>query len=121
MSRAFLMVESWESLAKDARFRPAELAVLARRSLRQLERFFQNQYRETPRVWLRKFQCQLAAEMLAEGCSNKEIVADLYFADQTQFCHAFKKIYHVTPNSYLLGRAASKNGSPSRKHVARRQ
>jgi AraC-like DNA-binding protein len=102
MSCGLLKVEDWDTLARKAHFRPAQVAVLSGRSLRQLQRFFRARFQKTPRAWLRLLQCRLARELLVRGHSIKEIVAELHFADQAQFCHEFKRIYQVSPGSYLI-------------------
>lgn len=102
MSCGLSKVGNWVDLAIVGRFRPAKVAALAGRSLRQFQRFCQDMYHKTPTLWLRELQCHLARELLERGYSHKEIVAELWFADQAQFCRWFKKIYGVAPGSYGL-------------------
>ncbi len=68
-------------------------------SLRQLERDFKKYSDATPRAWLRAMQCGFARRLIAEGCSNKEVVTMLRFASQPHFCREFKKIFGVSPQS----------------------
>jgi AraC-like DNA-binding protein len=99
-------------MGREANFRPAQMAVLSGRSLRQLERFFHVKFGQTPRAWLRQLRCRLAKELLRQGNSIKEIVAELHFADQAQFCHEFKRIYQVSPGSCLPWSNGLKKMSP---------
>lgn len=43
----------------------------------------------------------LAKKMLLEGCSPKNIAADLGYKDYSTFSRAFKKIVNESPNSYI--------------------
>jgi AraC-like DNA-binding protein len=96
-------------MARKASFRPAQMAFLSGRSLRQLQRFFHAKFDQTPRAWLRQLQCRLAKELLLQQYSIKEIVAELHFADQSQFCHEFKRIYKISPGSNLIWSRGLKN------------
>jgi AraC-like DNA-binding protein len=42
----------------------------------------------------------LAKELIAQGYSNKAVVAELKFASQSQFCHQFKRVYSASPQTF---------------------
>ncbi len=96
-------IGEWEQLAKAADFRPAKMAALCCISGRHLERFFEQQFSNTPGRWLRALQCRLAKELIAHGYSNKAAAAELKFASESHFCREFKKHYGVTPQSFAPG------------------
>jgi len=68
-------------------------------SLRQLERFFVEQFHETPRRWTRALRCRLARQLISDGWSIDAVVAELHFGNASQLCHDFKKLYGITPLS----------------------
>src|SRR5437870_12330026 len=84
-------IQEWGTLAKEADYDPVTMSGLCPISLRQLERFFKLHFGKSPRSWLLELQCRRARELVERGYSNKAIVADLHFANESHFCHAFKK------------------------------
>lgn len=87
----------WRSIAQKGAFGPARMALLCQVSLRQMERFFALEFGCTPHEWVINYRLTLAKELLAEGASNKEVVAQLHFASPTHLCHEFKKFHGVSP------------------------
>jgi AraC-like DNA-binding protein len=100
MSGRLFRIEDWEQLAKTAGFKPGETAALCGVSNRQLERFFQENFKMPPRIWMRQLQCRLAKDLISKGYSNKAIVADLRFSSQAHFCREFKKQFGASPQSF---------------------
>src|SRR6185369_5035165 len=100
MNRRRAAVEQWETLARAADFQPATMANLCRISLRQLERIFSEQFQKTPGAWTRQLQCRLAQELIASGYSTKAAAAELKFADQSHFCHEFRKVFGASPQAF---------------------
>ena len=39
----------------------------------------------------------MARDLLSRGWSNKAVAAELGFADESHFCHEFKRIYGCSP------------------------
>ena len=99
MNSRLLRIQDWERLAREAKFRPALMADLCPISLRQLERFFVEQFHETPRRWTRALRCRLARQLISDGWSIDAVVAELHFGNASQLCHDFKKLYGITPLS----------------------
>lgn len=109
----------WERIARDAGFKPAEMAVLCSISERQLQRIIRKTFGNTPRRWLRELQCRLAKELIAQGYSTKAAAAELNFATEAHFCREFKKLYGAPPQSFGPNRAGlfSKNGLAALGHT----
>ena len=98
-----------EALAKDSGYDPASMAALCPISLRQLERFFMVNFGKSPRVWALELQCRRARELIEQGYSNKAVVIELNFADESHLCHVFKKVYGCPPQTFapLYGRCVT--------------
>lgn len=97
MSGRLTRIQDWEKLAAEAKFHPAVMAAMCPVSLRQLERFFSEQFRQSPGKWSRELKCRLARELVAKGWSNKAIVSELGFGNESHLCHEFKRVYGVSP------------------------
>jgi AraC-like DNA-binding protein len=100
MSRRLDRVHNWQRLAEQAEFEPAKMAALCSISLRQLERFFEQQFKQTPREWTRHLKCRLALQLISRGWSNKAVVSELNFADESHLCHEFKKNFGASPQTF---------------------
>jgi AraC-like DNA-binding protein len=100
MSGRLLRIQNWEKLAREAQFQPSTMAALCPISLRQLQRFFETEFEKTPREWVRELRCRLALRLVAKGWLNKAVAAELHFADESHFCHEFKKVFGFSPQTY---------------------
>ena len=99
MSGRLFKTKDWEKLAKEANFRPAEMAAICRVSLRQLERHFGKELKSTPKEWIRQFRCRLALKLIMEGYSNKAAASELKFGNPSHLCHEFRKVYGSSPQT----------------------
>ncbi len=90
----------WQRVAREAGFRPTEMALLCSISERQLQRIFRRRFGCTPRRWLRQLQCRLAKELVAQGYSSKAAAAELNFATEAHFCREFKKVFGASPQAF---------------------
>ena len=102
MNARLLCIKDWEALARRADFQPARMAGLCLVSLRQLERFFAGHFHKTPQRWILELKCRLAQELIAQGYTTKAAAAKLEFADESHFCHRFKKCCGVSPRTSAL-------------------
>jgi AraC-like DNA-binding protein len=102
-----LLNQDWESLARQARFQPAQLARLCCLSLRQLERFFIAHFGQPPGPWMRALKCRLARDLIAAGLPNKLVVSDLCFGNQSHLCHEFRRFFGASPQSFGPLRSAA--------------
>jgi AraC-like DNA-binding protein len=111
MRSRLVRIQDWEGLAIDAGYEPATIAALCPISLRQLERFFKLHFGKSPRAWAVELQCRRARELIERGYSNKAVVIELNFADESHLCHAFKKLYGCPPQTFapLYGRSVAQN------------
>src|SRR5512133_2586289 len=92
-------VQDWESIAVRANFQPARMAAICSVSLRQLERFFRDHFKQMPRDWVRELRCRLAHHRFEEGFTNKAVTTDLHFGNASQLCHDFKRYYGISPQT----------------------
>jgi AraC-like DNA-binding protein len=97
MSGWVLKAQDWETMAREANFRPSCVAAKCFISLRQLERHFANHFHKTPGAWSRELRCRMAQQLLSQGWSNKAVAADLGFTDSPHLCREFRKMYGMTP------------------------
>jgi AraC-like DNA-binding protein len=104
-------INDWEGLAREAHFRPADMAALCLTSLRHLQRFFETRFNQTPGKWSRELRCRIARQLVSQGWSCKAIVIDLGFVDHAHLCHEFKRIYGVNPRKFAPGWVKSAKAS----------
>jgi AraC-like DNA-binding protein len=100
MKSRLAMVEDWESLALQVRYHPRALARHCESSLRQLERFFWDQFGQAPQAWLNTIRLKRAVEMLAEYKSVKEVAFELGFNHPSHFIRWFRSRHGCTPMSF---------------------
>ncbi len=115
MSCRLRRIQNWEVIAKEAEFRPIAMADLCFVSLRTMERFFVLHFQKTPSRWVRELRCELARRLIAQGYSNKAVVQELAFGNDSHLCHDFRAIYGVSPQGFapLYGSPASALAIPS--------
>jgi AraC-like DNA-binding protein len=98
MSSRLEFVRDWEVLARQAGFRPSELAELCQTSLRTLERHFQRNYGVTVSQWLRDFRLKQAYQSLQEGKTVKETAYDHGYKQMSHFSREFKNQFGMSPS-----------------------
>ena len=87
-------VRDWEGLARQAKYRPGELAALCQISLRTLQRHFQKHYRLRVIGWLRELRMSDAYQRLQKGSSVKEVAFDLAHLKR----HMPSRAQHAVPS-----------------------
>lgn len=81
----------------------AELARVAGRSVRALERLFQQQMHMTPQQFLRRLRVRLACQALVAGRRPMiELAVAHGFYDQSHFVREFRRETGVTPSEYRV-------------------
>ena len=100
MAARFLDIKEMEDLARKAKFQPEAMAALLPCSLRQLQRFFEKKFGQTPTKWTRELRCRLARRLIEQGWSNKAVAAELNFGNESHLCHDFKRIYGAAPQTF---------------------
>ena len=118
MNPRLLRITDWENLARQADFEPGKMADLCPVSIRQLERFFAERFHQTPREWAKALQCRLARGLIACGYSTKAAASELRFADESHFCHEFKRLYGVCPQTFAPAWQRHSEMSHSNNNVA---
>ena len=97
-------IVEWEQLAREARFSPSQMALLCSVSDRHLQRLFKKHLGCPPRSWLRQLRCRMAKDLIAQGYSSKAAAAELHYASDAHFCHEFKKVTGVPPQTFAPNR-----------------
>ena len=92
----------WIVRARKAHFEAGALATGCDRSMRQLQRYFSVVFRRSPKSWLNALRMNLSAQLIMRLQTEKEIAADLGFANISHFIREFKRQYGCTPKKYLL-------------------
>jgi AraC-like DNA-binding protein len=117
MFARLLAVKDWEILAEEEAFNVEAIALRCRVSVRTLERFFHEKFQGSPRGFVSTLRCQKAVPLLLQGFSNKAVADLLGFADETHFCHQFKRVYRVSPQNFvpINGADAGRSQSPARR------
>jgi transcriptional regulator GlxA family with amidase domain len=100
MKTRLLKIQDWETIAREAKYKPETMAALCPVTLRHLERFFRDRFHKPPREWAREYRCRLARELISRDLSNKAVVIELSFGNQAQLCHDFHRVYGVSPQSF---------------------
>lgn len=101
-----MSLQDWEALAQQSAFQPARMAAGCPISLRQLQRCFASRFGKTPRAWTRELRCRLACPLIAQGWSNRAVAIELGYADESHFCHEFKRCYGVSPQRFIRTQGA---------------
>jgi AraC family carnitine catabolism transcriptional activator len=70
-------------------------------SVRQLQRCFNRDVGPGPREWIHDQRLLLSRRLLLEKASIKEVSLMLHYRDQSEFTHAFKRLFKVTPSEYI--------------------
>lgn len=88
----------------------AELARIAGRSVRALERMFRRQMQCTPQQFLRRLRLRLACRELTAGSRPLTAIATAHgFCDQSHFAREFRREFGLTPSEY---RSRQKGSAP---------
>ena len=93
--------ETWLNLAIQAEFRASVLARMIGISRRQLERYFQRHFGDSPQAWMNKQRIIKAAYELEYAESVKEVAYNLGFKQVSHFCREFKDFHGQTCTDYL--------------------
>lgn len=112
----------WIDYALKAKFKASALAQLCGVSLRHLDRYFDEAFRQPPKRWLKNVRILLAAQMVTQQKSQKEIAFALGFSGTPHFVDAFKRHYGCTPRAYhrietSRSNQATKTHSPTMRAV----
>lgn len=90
----------WLRLARQAGFRPGRLAELYGVTVRQLERYFQEDFGRSPHEWLQEQRMVAARQLLMECNSVSSVAKQLGFKQISHFSREFKRYYELTPSVF---------------------
>jgi AraC-like DNA-binding protein len=99
MSRLDLITD-WESRAEQVRFNVSALAKGCGVTDRQLRRYFQTRFGNTPHAWMTLARLQRVEPLLSGGALVKEAAASAGFSRQTNFTRQFKRYYNANPTDF---------------------
>jgi transcriptional regulator GlxA family with amidase domain len=106
--------DEWAAHARQAQFSCKLLAMRFGISPRQLERVFQEQFKASPKLWLRRERMKRAAHLLLEGQAVKSVATDLHFRGADTFCRAFKNHFGHRPEVFRHPRLEVVSGKSNR-------
>ena len=109
-------VADWREVAEEAHYRAKDLAERCGVSPRQLQRFFQEHYHQSPQRRLNEWRRQKAIELIQAGFYVKELASRFGYLRASDFSRAFKRFHGVTPTEMLSPDSAS--SGEKLKHVA---
>ncbi len=78
-----------------------KLAALTGITVRQLERYFFNDFSRSPQDWLNEQRMIAARYLLLESSSIKSVALHLGFKEPSHFTHVFKDYYGISPSKYI--------------------
>ena len=115
MSHHLERIPDWESAARTAQHKAAEMARISHCSLRQLERFFHEERDCSPHEWLSGTRLRHAVELFDLRMTNKEVAAVVGLKSASNLCHFFRKTTGMSPAQYLeqLHRAGAQPETPA--------
>ena len=94
-------VENWVKLAQDAGYQTKALSIKLNVSCRQLNRYTQEAFGQSPQAWLDQQRLLKAVQMIEKSRSAKEVAAELGFKQVSHFSRKFKIFYGLPPIAYL--------------------
>ncbi len=92
--------EIWLRLAREVEYDPRKLAERVGVSLRQLQRYFSQDFGMPPREWLKEKRAVDARVLLRERISLKRVAVALGYDHASQFSRDFKVSYRMTPKEF---------------------
>lgn len=90
----------WKAVAADNAFSVSRVAKQCEVTVRQLERFIQEKFKQSPHAWMRSVRLGLAVELLLEAATVKEVANELGYRRVSHFCSDFKTRFHCSPGQY---------------------
>ena len=88
----------WLLHARRSGYKSRDLARVTGISVRQLERYFHEDFGITPQVWLNEQRMIAARHLLRESESVKAVAIDLGFKQVSHFCREFKRYHGIKPS-----------------------
>ena len=93
-------IKNLEGLTHANRYSVQNLAIHLGVSTRQLERFIQKRFGQSPHQWIHEVRMEKAASFLEEGMPLKELKELLGYKTAAHFSHDFKKHFGVAPSKW---------------------
>ena len=90
-------IVNWEQIAEEALYSTHSLAKIVGVSVRQLERYFEEENRGQPHEWLNLLRQTKAMQLLASGRTVKEVANQMGYKQASHFSREFKRYYGIAP------------------------
>ena len=111
--------KTWERLAIEVQYKPAELAAECGISLRTLQRHFRKTYGTTASAWLKQARMREAYARLKDGLRIKEVAIDLGYKQMSHFSRDFKSAFGIAPSELATRKNRWSDSLPSKLEFAR--
>jgi AraC family transcriptional regulator, exoenzyme S synthesis regulatory protein ExsA len=99
MNASSIQTVDWPELARKANYSTSALSSLRRISVRQLQREFLQEFKESPQKWINELRLRDAQAWLEKGHAVKTVAMLLGYKHSPSFWRAFKGFYGVSPSS----------------------
>ena len=108
MSSRLNHIRNWEALARKANYQLSVLAGKCHVTIRQLERYFADNFNVTPHTWINALRLTEAAMRISRGEPIKSVAYELNFKQASYFTRAFRRASGLNPHTYLAANAATR-------------
>jgi len=100
MGSRLARIRDWHLIAREAKFRPSDIAALCPISQRQLVRFFKLTFGKTVEEWCREERCRLAVDLIQQGYSSGAAADQAGFSSTAHLCHEFQRRFGRAPQTF---------------------
>lgn len=100
-------LSDWREIAHLSDYKPGKLAHNFGITLRQLERYFDQEFGIPPRSWLRTKRMEAAKTLLEDSQSVKSVAYQLGYKQESHFSKEFKNYYGEPPSRFLRSRRSA--------------
>ena len=108
-------IVNWEQIAEESLYSTHALAKIVGVSVRQLERYFEEENRGRPHEWLNQLRQTRAMQLLNSGRTVKEVANQLGYKQASHFSREFKRYHSIAPADVsALGNQKSQIDTKSR-------
>jgi AraC-like DNA-binding protein len=96
------LITDWEFRAEQVRFNVRALARGCGVTDRQLRRYFQSRFGNSPHSWMALARLQKVEPLLSTGALVKEAAAEAGFSQPENFTRQFKRYFNAPPSAIRI-------------------